>query len=115
MPATIASSVATLTPAALSNYTADQDGGSILHDILGRTEDDITLRPAGMRKGTMTLDFATDALANAARVSLGAAAVWTLTHTERTTVNMRFVVRRHGREVAGDGRYAVRVDFEEVP
>lgn len=114
MPATIASAVATLTPLALSDYTADQDGGSILHDILGRTNPDVTLRPAGMRRGTMTLDFASDALAAAARVSLAGAAVWTLTHTERASINMRFIVRRHGRAVAGDGRYAVRVDFEEV-
>lgn len=114
MPALLTSGAASIAPLALSDYSADQEGGSIRHDILGRREPDITLRPVGMRNGDFTLDFPTEPAVAEARESLSAAAVWTLVHSERPSVNMRFIVRRLSRAVAADGRWSIRVSFEET-
>lgn len=115
MPALITNGSKTLTPLALSAYTADQNGGSIRHDILGRATPDVTLRPLGMRTGSFDLDFISDTLANTARVTLTAASSWTLTHSERPSINMRFIVRRLGRVLEGNGRWSISVEWEEVP
>ncbi|WP_270353453.1 hypothetical protein [Microbacterium testaceum] len=115
MPATLISGTTTLNPLALSEYTSDQNtGGAILHTILGRPDPDVTLRPLGLRTGVMTLDFTTEALSNAARIALARAGGWTLTHTERTSVNMRFIARGVSRPIERDGRWKVTVRYEEI-
>lgn len=114
MPAQIVNGSTTLRPTALSEYKSDQDGGTILHPILGRASGDVTLRPALLRAGSFVLDFRTEATSESARAALSTAVVWTLTHTEQTSLNMRFIVRGLEREVAGNGRWPVAVRFEEV-
>jgi hypothetical protein len=114
MPAVLTSGSTTLTPRTLSDYSSENAGGSIVHAILGRREPDVTLRPVGLRTGSMTLDFATEALANTAHGALTIAAVWTLQHSERATVNMRFIVRRITRTVEADGRWFFTVGWEEI-
>lgn len=115
MPASLTSGSTTITPRALSGYTSDQEGGSIRHDILGRSTPDITLRPVGMRSGSFTLDFSSESAAATARTALAGASAWTLAHTERTSVNMRFIVRRLSRTLEGDGRWYMTVSYEEMP
>lgn len=114
MPALITNGGITVAPAALSEYKSDQEGGTILHPILGRASADATLRPARLRTGSFVLDFRTSALSESARASLSAALVWQLNHSEQTSLNMRFIVRGLAREVMGDGRWPVTVTFEEV-
>lgn len=115
MPAQIKSGTTTLSPATLSAYTSTQQGGTIAHPILGRAGADFTLRPAGLRTGSFTLDFRTSALSESARAALATAVVWTLTHPEQTSLNMRFVVTGLTRDVEGNGRWPVTVTFEETP
>jgi hypothetical protein len=116
MPATFTSGSTTLSPRTLSDYTSDQDGGgAIVHPILGRADPDVTFRPLGMRTGSMTLDFATEALSSAARVALARSGAWTLAHTERPTVNMRFIARGVSRPIESNGRWMLTVRYEEIP
>lgn len=115
MPAILTMGATSLAPTALSAYTSDQAGGSILHDILGRRDPDVTFRPAGLRSGSFVLDFPTEALSGSARVALSAAGGWTLTHSERTSINMRFVVRNVSRPLEADGRWMIQVQYEEIP
>lgn len=114
MGATLTSGSTTIAPIAFSDYTSEQEGGSIRHEILGRTNPDVTLRPAGLRTGSFTLDFASETASSSARTALTAAAAWTLTHTERTSVNMRFIPRRISRPVDAGGRWVVTVSYEEI-
>ncbi|MDQ1169592.1 hypothetical protein QE392_001396 [Microbacterium proteolyticum] len=114
MPAQLISGSTKIMPTTLSEYSSDQDGGTIMHPILGRAAADVTLRPASLRTGSFVLDFRTEAASESARAALATAVVWTLSHTEQTTLNMRCIVRGVTREVAGNGRWPVSVRFEEV-
>ena len=114
MPHTLTRGSTTLTPLALSEYTSDQDGGSIFHDIPGRADPDVTLRPAGLRSGMFTLTFAGESESNAARVALAAIGVWQLQSTERSSINMRFVVTRISRPIITSGHWGVTVTYREV-
>lgn len=115
MPAILTLGASTLTPTALSEYTSDQAGGAILHEILGRRDPDVTFRPSNLRTGSFVLDFPTEAASASARVALSAAGGWTLAHSERTSVNMRFIVRNVSRPVESDGRWMLQVQYEEIP
>lgn len=115
MPALITNGTTTVAPLSLSAYSSDQAGGAIVHDILGRSTPDVTLRPLEMRTGSLVLDFATEALSSDARNALSASSSWTLTHSERTSVNMRFIVRRLSRAIENNGRWMLSVTWEEVP
>lgn len=114
MPSILTRGATTVTPIALSDYTSDQEGGTILHPILGRTNPDVTHRPAGMRTGSFALSFATEAASNTARVALAEAGGWQLTSAERPTVNMRFIVRRVSRPILLTGEWQVTVGYEEI-
>lgn len=115
MPAVLANTASTLYPTALSEYSSEQDGGSIRHEILGRVDPDVTFRPLMLRTGSFTVDFTTDALASDARKALSVAGAWTLAHSERASVNMRFIVRRLSRVIdGGNGRWSLNVSYEEI-
>lgn len=114
MPALITSGSLVVAPVALSAYASDQDGGTIVHRILGGGVD-VTLRPVDLRTGSMSIDFATDSAAATARTRLSGANVWTLAHSDRTTVNMRFIVRRLSQVIDGGGRWSLTIGWEEVP
>lgn len=114
MTALITSGATVVEPSALSSYSADQEGGTIVHPILGGGRD-ITLRPVNPRTGSMTLDFPTEDDGSTARETLSAAKVWTLDHSERPSVGMRFIVRRLSQLIDGGGRWALTVAWEEVP
>ena len=114
MSAILNNSSTTLTPRALSDYTSDQEGGAIIHRVLGRREPDVTFRPAELRTGTMVLDFETEEAAAAAREALSESGAWTLAHSARPSVNMRFIVRRLSAPISGDGRWMVQVSYEEI-
>lgn len=114
MSAFITSGSLVVEPAAVSNYSADQQGGTIVHRILGGGVD-VTLRPVELRTGTMTIDFADAEEASDARSTLGGARVWMLAHSERPTVEMRFIVRRLSQVIDGNGRWSLTIGWEEVP
>ena len=114
MPAALSNGSTTITPIALSEYMSSQEGGAILHRILGRREPDVTLRPAELRTGSFTLDFDSEGAAEDARAALSESGAWTLEHTERPSVNMRFIVRRLSLSLSGNGRWALPVSYEEV-
>ncbi|MCE4024662.1 hypothetical protein LXM50_01605 [Microbacterium sp. Au-Mic1] len=91
MATTITAGATTITPILIDGFEASRSGGSIVHPILGRTNPDITLRPAGMKTGTLSLLFAVEADANMAWNALSDPAVFVLSSDERT-VSMSFVV-----------------------
>lgn len=89
---TITSGTTTITPTLVDGYTAGQDARTISHPILGTGRDDLTLRPAGPRSGTLHLLFSLESAANTARIALSGTSVWTFTDPDRTTLNMSFAV-----------------------
>lgn len=100
---------------ALSEYTAEQPNGTIVHDILGRPSPDITDRPAGMRSGRIGLTFATSALANTARVALAQGGQWSLQCTEHPTLNMSAfaIVGSIGLTPGSTGEWVLTTGYQE--
>ena len=122
MSATIVIGGTVINPSAVQGYEASQAGGAIVHPILGRTADDVTLRPGGLRSGTLNLAFTsataeTDSLAAAEAHSSAAVAV--LTSPEVSSASMAYVVPSTGRVVrtlsnTTRAAWMVAVDFQEV-
>lgn len=105
----------TITPTVVSSYEVEQEGGNLVHTIPGRSEPDVTLRPAGLRTGTLTLTFASATAANAARLLHVTGGVFTLTSPEQAVVNMSYVLSgKLGTVLGSAGEWTITVDFHEV-
>lgn len=112
---------AVITPTILLMVSEDAGGGSIVHKIVGRSDPDITLRPASLRTGALELGFsgAGSESASAAAVSiLRRAAVFAIADSDRPSYNMSFVVPEGGRisrAIEGETRdaFTITVDYQE--
>lgn len=110
----------TITPTQVLGYQSEREGRNIVHPILGRPSPDVTLRPAGLRTGTLSMGFAGPTAEGDSRFAENLhsnGGVFTLMSAERLTVPMSYVVAgRIGRELEDESRDAwiVNVDFQEV-
>lgn len=91
MTTTITAGSATITPLLVEGYEATRAGGALVHQILGAAAPDVTLRPAGMRTGTLVLLFSDEAQAHAADSALAGAVIAALVDTTRS-IGMSFVI-----------------------
>ncbi|QEA29707.1 hypothetical protein FGL91_14810 [Microbacterium sp. CBA3102] len=109
-------SAGTLTPVAVSSWESSVEVRTIVHHILGRTDPDVTLRPASMRQGTLTLTFDAAAAATAARSVLELPQLLTLVSAEVPEVGMSFVVANGsiGEVLGAAGQWTITVPFQEV-
>lgn len=102
MASTITHSTGVITPRAVNGWQSSREARTIMHPVLGRPHDDVTLRPAGLRSGELTLVFPLEADARAAENVFAVAQVLTFADTDRTTLGMSFVV--------ADGEISVDLD-----
>lgn len=93
-----------ITPTIQDGYSASIPTRTLVHDILGRPDPDVTFRPAGMRAGTLPLVFADRAAAWAAAAVLVRGEVFTYDDPDLPEVGMAFVV--------GPGELTPRLDDE---
>lgn len=116
MGATITHSAGTIIPASLSKWQADAEANTVVHEILNRPAPDITFRAVSLRRGSLTLTFATGAEAYAARGILVLPQVFTLAHDVVAQVNMPFVVAGGAvSDVLGDANeWTLTIPFVEV-
>lgn len=116
MGATITHSAGTIVPTSLSKWQAEAEANTIVHDILNRSEPDVTFRAVGLRRGTLTMSFASGADAYAARAVLVLPQVFALVHDVVAQVSMRFVVAGGAiSDVLGEaGEWSLTVPFVEV-
>ena len=104
-----------ITPLAVTEYKVEQQAGNIVHHILGRTDPDITLRPTGLRSGTLTLVFTTSAAADDARRQHAAGAVFALTSAAVPAINMSYVLAGRLGTIQGNANeWTLTIDFQEV-
>lgn len=104
-----------ISPVAVSDYSVEQQAGNIVHQVLGRADPDVTLRPASLRTGTLTLTFATAVDAADARRHHAAGGVFTLTSSTVPEANMSYVLTDTLGAVQGKaGEWTLTVDFHEV-
>ncbi|MEV4738539.1 MULTISPECIES: hypothetical protein [unclassified Microbacterium] len=88
---TITHATGVITPTIVDGYTAARSPRTIMHPILGRDADDVTLRPASLRRGSLTLVFALEVDARAAVTALTTPQVLTLADPD-VSIGMSFVV-----------------------
>lgn len=114
---------ATIEPTLIIGYTAARTSANLVHDILGKPSPDVTLRPAQLRTGTLTLGFDSPTSETDSKTAADLLAtyegVFSLLSADRTTVDMTFVVSEGGR-IARDledetrAAWIVTADYQEV-
>jgi hypothetical protein len=117
MTTIITSGADTLNPTMVLGYSSSRLAGNIIHPVLGREDPDVTMRPAGLRTGTLELLFTGETDGKEAEDLHSTTAVFTLTSTDRPSINMSYVAAgRIGRELDPDTRdvWVVRIEFQEV-
>lgn len=82
---------ARIVPIYVLGYETTRRSQSIFHDIIGGGQD-VTLRPATRRSGTLRLLFATEAQAVAAETAHASGTVLRLQDDERTSIDMSYVL-----------------------
>lgn len=109
----------TITPTLVEGYDAQRGGGAIVHQIPGRsTGPDVTLRPAGLRTGTLNLFFTSETAATQAWAAVCVAGVFQVLSDERS-IGMSFVVPE-GQQIGFQlddttrAHWRVTVPFQEV-
>lgn len=106
-----------ITPTAVANYSSTIEGGNIVHPILGRRDPDITLRPASLRTGTLSLIFDDETASRTAENDHATGGVFGLLHPSLPTVEMSYIVPRGGqitRTKSDSGEWILTVAFQEV-
>lgn len=100
----------------MSSFEGRAEVRSIVHTILGRPDPDITIRPTGLRKGTLTLVFETGAAAAAARAVLAVTQPLTLSNSGVDEVSMPFVVAGGdlGQVLSSGGVWSLEVPYQEI-
>lgn len=92
MATTITNGTDTLTPTLIDGWEATREARTIVHQILGSNEPAVTLRPQGLRAGTLEIVVGTDAsLAASIEEMLCAGELLALASTSQP-VGMSFVV-----------------------
>lgn len=113
----ITHSAGVIVPVTVDGYSASRSPRTLLHPILGRAGDDVTFRPAGLRKGTLTLVFATEATAHSAFGVLLTPQVFTLSDPD-VDIAMSFVVAEDDVRLSLDPEtrtvWLIELPFREV-
>ncbi len=120
MTGQIMGGAAPIYPDMILGYESSREGGSLVHPILGTSNPDVSLRPAQLRTGMLSLAFlaaSAEADSKAAEDQLSTVSVFTLLEDQRTTIGMRFVVSgpiRRALDPESRSAWTVEVDYTEV-
>lgn len=107
----------TIAPDIIDGFDSRRDSANIVHEILGRSNPDITFRPAGLRTGTLTLVFASETESAAAENVHVSGTVFTIVSTDRATIQMTYVVQGEiSRKLDAETRdaWVVEIGYQEV-
>lgn len=103
-----------ITPAWTVGHSTARTSGNVIHPIIGRDAPNVTLHPAGLRSGTLTLLFDDAESATYCEAMHAEGGVFTLYRTGLPWATMAYVTNgRIGMEI-NQTRYSVTVDFQEV-
>lgn len=95
MVSTIRNGESVITPTLVNGFESRRDSRTVVHEIINGDEDDIDLRPAGLRRGRLELLFAgedSEYASATAEATIATASVFTFGDDDRATVAMSFVV-----------------------
>lgn len=120
MTTTITSGPDSTTPDIVNGYESVRTGQTVFHTVIGRDYPDVTLRPAGLRSGTLRLVYgSSDAEVQSANAEAlhAAGAVYTLTTDDLGSIGMMYVVNGNVTRTLDPDSLSVwilAVDFQEV-
>lgn len=118
MTTTITTGSLSFSPTLTLGWTAAQTTRNIMHNVIGKADPDVTLRPAQTRTGTLELFFALPATAELARTILATGTVFVITSTEATWLDgLRFVIAGDISATLEDetrAAWMLSADFQEV-
>lgn len=99
-----------------ASYSRTSASANVVHPIVGRSDVEATLRPAGLAAGTLTLIFPSRATAFAAEAAHRAVGIFTLTDTDVPEASMSYIVQ--GQIVLslppGGSLWQLAVGFQQV-
>jgi hypothetical protein len=112
----ISDGTTTLSVISILGWSDDRESGNVMHDIIGRSDPDVTLHPARARSGSFQA-LCTDMVAGwALRELLAGAAVLHLVNTDLPDTDMDFVLVTANIELDDVTliRAVVTVEFRQV-
>jgi hypothetical protein len=115
--ATVPSRTASTTPVLVTGYEARRETRSVLHNVIGRVDPDVTLLPATLRTGTLRLLYDNEAAAAEAEAMHAQAQVFTFRDDDLSTVGMKYVLSGGLLRTLDDptrAAWTVAADFQEV-
>jgi hypothetical protein len=115
MPTTITKALTSIAPVA-ARIESKRETRNQVHEIIGRTDPDITFGGTGLRTGSIVLLLPNHATALDAEAFLASPGVFTLDDSELLGLNMRFVASGSiGLEVFDTlTHWVLTVEFQEV-
>lgn len=120
MPTILTMGETVISPTICLAIESEREPQTVVHEIIGRPDPDVTLRPASTRQGTIRLCFLGDTSETdsaAAEAALGGLGVWTIISDERSTLAFDFIVSGKLTRVLDDvtrNDWTVEVGFREV-
>lgn len=117
MTITISNSSNSVQPNLVLGYAVSRKSANMIHTIIGRSDPDVTLKPAGLRTGKLEFFFLTLADALTADTIHKAEGTVALADTDLPALNMSYVTSGDIELELDDDtrkRWIVRVDFQEV-
>lgn len=117
MTTTLSTSASSLSPETVTGWTSTREANNLIHTIIGRADPDVTMKPAGLRTGTLEMLFLTLPLALAAESLHAGEGVLHLQDSDHAALEMYYVASGAIElELDDETRslWLLRVDFQEV-
>lgn len=119
MTTVIVSASAVITPTAVTDLSTSRESRNNVHDILGRPDPDITVRPAASRNGTLELLFAgagSEDASAAAEQAHATGQAFTIVTDDRPSLAFSYVPSGRLERALTDNRggWTVAVGYREV-
>lgn len=111
---TITQGATTIAPNVLAQFRSTRSTGTAVHAVVGAATVDVVSRPAGLRRGTLTLVFATDEDSLEAEQLHTLGTVLTLVSSVGS-VDMLYVADGQIVRERTATEWILSVDFQEVP
>jgi len=114
---TISSGTLTFTPELVTSWGTSQQSRNVLHEIIGKTDPDVTLKPSSTRSGTLEMLFTSATLANTARGILANGTIFTISDSETWLNGLDFVMSGTISSALEDETrhlWTITADFTEV-
>lgn len=117
MTTTITDATSSITPDLVVGYDTERESRNVLHNVIGKAEQDVSLELDGLRYGTLHLFFESQTAAWVAYEQLGAIGTWELTDTDIPQIGMSFVrtgPMKMGLDPVSRRRWLIEMDYQEV-